>query len=126
MLLTDRFLSSHRLEWLCLFLGCGLGQWLVLNARCLTAGETHNLQDAGVASRGRCSLNGVIGVFPLDQRENLMTCHLILLKSPVISMMSRQFGVVLVFEQTVVGVEGKNGLFTYWRCILRILVLLCE
>lgn len=66
MLLTDRFLRSHRLEWLCLFLGCGLGQWLVLNARCLTAGYTHILQDAGVARRGRCSLNGTIGVFSLD------------------------------------------------------------
>lgn len=72
MLLTDRFLSSHRLEWLCLFLGCGLGQWLVLNARCLTAGGyTHSLQEAGVASRGRCSLNGVIGVFPLLTRGRI-------------------------------------------------------
>lgn len=33
MLLTDRFLT----ECLCLFLGCGLGQWLVLNARCLSS-----------------------------------------------------------------------------------------
>ncbi len=99
MLLTDRFLSSHRLEWLCLFLGCGLGQRLVLNARCLTAGETHSVQDAGVASRGRCSLNGVIGVFPLDQRENLMTCHLILLKFTVISMMSTQFGLIMVLNK---------------------------
>lgn len=38
MLLTDRFHSSHRLEWLCLFLGCGLGQRLVLNSRCFSAG----------------------------------------------------------------------------------------
>lgn len=38
MLLTDRFHSSHRLEWFCLFLGCGLGQWLVLNSRCFSSG----------------------------------------------------------------------------------------
>lgn len=100
MLLTDRFLSSHRLEWLCLFLGCGLGQWLVLNARCLTRGEyTHSLQDVGVASRGQCSPDGVIRASPIDQRENLMTCHMILFKSPVISMMNRQFGVMLVLNK---------------------------
>lgn len=63
MLLTDRFHSSHRLEWLCLFLGCGLGQWLVLNSRCFSAEDVISLQGAGVARRGQCSFNGTIVVF---------------------------------------------------------------
>lgn len=62
ILLTDRFLCSHRLEWLCLFLGCGLGQWLALSARCLTAGgETWSVQDSRVTSRGGCSLRCFTG-----------------------------------------------------------------
>lgn len=53
MLLTDRFLSSHRLQWLCLFLGCGLGQWLVLNARCFTVrGCTQPVGDCGSPAEG--------------------------------------------------------------------------
>lgn len=46
---------------------------------------------------------GFWGFFPVffsllsfDQRENLMTCHLILLKFPVISVMNRLFGVTMV------------------------------
>lgn len=49
MLLTDRFHSSHRLEWFCLFLGCGLGQWLVLNSRCFSSGGCN----LSVRCRGR-------------------------------------------------------------------------
>lgn len=72
MLLTDRFLCSHRLEWLCLFLGCGLSHRLVLNARCLTAGGyTHSVQECGVASRGRCNLNCVTGASSSDQFNDL-------------------------------------------------------
>lgn len=37
--------------------------------------------------------------FSFNQRGNLMICHLILLKSPVISMMNRQLGVMLVLRK---------------------------
>lgn len=41
--------------------------------------HTHSVQDSGFASRGGCSINGTTGVCPLDQRENVLTHHLIFL-----------------------------------------------
>ena len=69
LLLTDRFLSG-------LFLFCGRASGL------FWAPDVGLMFLQEVASRGRCSLRA----FPL-----LMTCHLILLRSPGTPLINRQF-----------------------------------
>lgn len=74
--------------------------------------HTHSLQDSGVASRGGCSINGITGVCACAQRENLITCHLILL---ILEISCNFYDEQAIWRhavgQAAVRAEVKNGVF---------------
>lgn len=110
MLLTDRFLNSHRLFHRdgVAFLIPGLWSTTVACSE-FQMFSAHHTEAVGCWAYQQRAMwpwwDRLVGFFSFcfsrsfDQRENLMTCHLILLKFPVISVMNRLFGVMMVLRK---------------------------
>lgn len=113
MLLTDRFLNSHRL-----FHRAGVAFLIPGLWSTTVACSEFQMFSAQHAEAVGCCANQQRAMWPwwdhlvvffsffsfifsrsFDQRENLMTCHLILLKFPVISVMNRLFGAMMVLRK---------------------------